>query len=55
MKISEDFRNYDKNNTSEEKVINAHFFSAYKRAFVLKLPHRSVRYFWAERSKIRML
>jgi hypothetical protein len=38
MKISEDFRNYDKNNTSEEKVINAHFFSAYKRAFVLKLP-----------------
>ena len=38
MKISEDFRNYDTNNTSEEKVINAHVFSAYKRAFVLKLP-----------------
>ena len=38
MKLSEDIKNYDKNNTSEEKVINAHFFSAYKRAFVLKLP-----------------
>ena len=38
MKITEDFRNYDKNNASEEKVINAHFFSAYKRAFILKLP-----------------
>lgn len=38
MKLSEDFKNYDKNNHSEQRVLNSHFFSAYRGAFVLKLP-----------------
>ena len=36
--IEEDIYIYDKNNTSEEKVLEAHYFSSYKGSFVVKLP-----------------
>ena len=36
--IEEDIYMYDKNNTSEEKVLEAHYFSSYKGSFVVKLP-----------------
>lgn len=37
-KIKQDIKNYHKKNTSEQKVIDANFISAYKGTFVLKLP-----------------
>ena len=36
--IKEDFKAYDKYNTSEVKVIKAHYFSSYKGKFVIKTP-----------------
>ena len=36
--LREDRKNFDRNNTDEAKVLAARVFSAYKGAFVLKLP-----------------
>ena len=37
-KIKNDKKNYSKHNTSEQIVIDAHYFSSYRGTFVLKLP-----------------
>ena len=36
--IEEDFKNYDRNNQSEEKVFESNYFSCYKGGVVVKLP-----------------
>ena len=36
--LATDIRNYDINNTDPQKVIDAHYFSAYKGQFAVKLP-----------------
>ena len=35
--IAEDLKNYDRNNTSEEKVLQSNYFSCYKGVFVLRI------------------
>lgn len=35
-RLAEDLQNYDKNNDSERKVLEAHYFSAYKGKLVLR-------------------
>lgn len=37
-KLRSDIQNYNYQNTKEEPVISAHYFSAYKKTFVLKMP-----------------
>ena len=34
--LAEDMRNFDLENTDEQKVLNSHFFSAYKGIYVLR-------------------
>ena len=36
--VAEDIINFDVNNTSEQVVLNSHYFSYYKGTFVIKLP-----------------
>ena len=36
--LAEDIKNYDKENTSEKKVLSSHFFSSYKNTLIIRLP-----------------
>ena len=36
--FARDIKNYDKNNTDEQKVLDSHYFSSYKGKFILRLP-----------------
>ena len=36
--IKQDIKNFNRDNADEHKVLDAHYFSAYKRVFVLKAP-----------------
>lgn len=37
-KLIDDISNFDRDNTSEEKVINANYYAFYKNVFVIKVP-----------------